>query len=60
MEAQGGMLLFKTYFDISGIGGHIGIPWPEGVLWSVQGQLSPQRLQTGGVDAESNPSIFLI
>jgi hypothetical protein len=59
MEAQGGMLLFKTYFDISGIGGHIGIPWPEGVLWSLHGHLSPQRLHTGGVVPELNPSIFL-
>jgi hypothetical protein len=53
------MLLFKTYFDISGIGGHIGIPIPEGVLWSVQGQLSPHWLQTGGVVSELNPSDFL-
>lgn len=51
------MELFSTYFDMSGIGGHIGVA-EELPLWSGQGQLVPQSEHVGVVvePVVANPS----
>jgi len=55
---QGGILDFKTYLDISGVGGHIGHEGDDVSLCSEHGHglLQSEHL---GAGAEENPSLGL-